>query len=431
MVGHRSPGTRPPVLLTRPDYYGPLAAARLFGAHGIPVTTADPHLISPTSWSRHVARRVRCPRAEWDPGLVDWLLDFGQRHPGHVLYPTSDGLAWLLSAHAEKLGRHYRLFSPPPAVMRRVLDKASLYGLARRVGIEVPRSWYPEDEEDLDAIGREARFPLLIKQRTQALSLTCSKGLTVAEASGLREAFVEFARANGHGEAITGQQPEACRPMLQEFRPEVDDGTLLVGGFVDRSGRLLAARASAKILQKPRRLGIALCLEEAPLDHSVAESLEALCREAGYHGVIQVEFIRAGDRLLLIDFNPRFYHYMAFENARGMPLPLFAYLAALGDEAALADLTGAARETAAPGGRTFTDRLALEVMVRGQRLTGKMSAEEARRWRSWYRQHRASMVDLVLDRDDLRPVVVDVAQRVGHWALDPRAIVGRMLFNRV
>jgi predicted ATP-grasp superfamily ATP-dependent carboligase len=361
---------------------------------------------------------------------VDRLLEFGQRHPGHVLYPTSDGFAWIFSTHADELGRHYRLFSPPATVMRRILDKASLYGLARRVGIEVPRSWYPEDGGSLDAIAREARFPLLIKQRTQALSLTCSKGMRVTEASELRETFLGFERANAHGELIARKQPEACRPMVQELHPEVDDGTVLVGGFVDRAGRLLAARASAKILQKPRRLGIALCLEEAPLDESLAENLAALCREAGYYGVFQVELVRAGDRLLLIDFNPRLYHYMAFEIARGMPLPLFAYLAAQGDEAALADLTEAARKTATPGGRTFTDRLALEVMLRGQRLTGKMSAEEVDRWRGWYRRHRESMVDLVLDRDDVRPVLVDVALRASHWARDPRAIVGRMLFNR-
>jgi D-aspartate ligase len=419
----------PPVLLTRPDYYGTLAATRLFGDHGIPVTTADAHRLAPAAWSRHVTRRVRCPPAESTPELVAWLLAFGERHPGHVLYPTSDGLAWLFSAHAEELGRHFHLYSPPPAVMERVLDKASLYALCARVGIEVPRSWYPADTEELAAIAREASFPLLIKQRTQALSLTCSKGLTVADARHLPEAFAAFARANGHGDAIVRRQPEACRPMLQEYCPEVDDGTLLVGGFVDRSGRLLAARASAKILQKPRRLGIALCLEEACLEPSVAAGLEALCREAGYYGVFQVELIRVGGRFLLIDFNPRLYHYMVFEIARGMPLPLFAYRAAIGDEAGLAELGAAARESASPGGRTFADRLALEVMLRGQRITGRMSAGEARRWRRWYEEHRASMVDLTLDPDDPRPAYFDVAQRLGHWMRHPWAVVGRMLFN--
>lgn len=429
MVGQSSAVPRPPVLLTRPDYYGTLAAARLFGAHGIPVTTADPHRLAPASWSRHVTRRVRCPPAESALELRDWLLEFGERHPGHVLYPTSDGLAWLFSVHADELGRHFRLYSPPAPVMERVLDKASIYELCARVGIEVPQSWYPQTAEDLDVIAREARFPLLIKQRTQALSLTCSKGLTVAEPSQLHEAFGAFERANRHGDAIVRRQPEACRPMLQEFRPEVLGGTLLVGGFVDRAGKLLAARASSKVLQKPRRLGIALCLEEAPLDDCVAEQLEALCRAAGYFGVFQVEFLRVEDRFLLIDFNPRLYHYMVYEIARGMPLPLFAYCAAIGDEAGLERLAEAARAAAPPTGRTFTDRLALEVMLRGQRLTGRMSSEEAARWRRWYTEHRASMVDLSLDKDDAWPVFFDLVQRLGHWGRHPWNTVRRMLFN--
>lgn len=429
MVAQRSTAPRPPVLLTRPDYYGTLAAARLFGAHGIPVATADPHRLAPASWSRHVKRRVRCPPAEFAPELRDWLLEFGERYPGHVLYPTSDGLAWLISIHADELARHFRLYSPPAPVMERVLDKASLYELCSRVGIEVPQSWYPQTTEDLAAVARGARFPLLIKQRTQALSLTFSKGLTVTDASRLPEAFDGFERANRHGDAIVRRQPEACRPMLQEYRPEVPGGTVLVGGFVDQAGNLLAARASAKILQKPRRLGIALCLEEAPLDDCVARKLEALCRAAGYYGVFQVEFVRVDDRFLLIDFNPRLYHYMVFEIARGMPLPLFAYHAAIGDEATLAELGRAARVSAAPAGRTFTDRLALEVMLRGQRLTGRMSSEEAARWRRWHAEHRASMIDLSLDRDDPWPVFFDLLQRLSHWGRHPLSSVRRMLFN--
>jgi hypothetical protein len=52
-----------------------------------------------------------------------------------------------------------------------------------------------------------------------------------------------------------------------------------------------------------------------------------------------LEFIRAGGKQLLIDFNPRFYSQMGFDIARGSPLPLLVYEAACGHEAQLAEVS--------------------------------------------------------------------------------------------
>jgi predicted ATP-grasp superfamily ATP-dependent carboligase len=424
-------GGRPPVLLTKPDFCGTLAAARLLGDQGLAVTVAASESGAAAQWSRRVVRRLRCPPLHATEQFVSWLLDFGAKEPGHVLYPTSDDLAWLIAVHSEALGRNFRLYSPAADTIARLLDKKVLRDLCAGAGIPAPKSWFPENRGDLEQVAKEARFPLLIKPRTQILQMKPTKGTVVRSAADLAAAFAQFDAAYRHEVAVELRLPAACLPMVQEYRDEVHEETLLVAGFVDKDGSLLAARASRKILQQPRRLGIALCLEEAELDPDLGRRLAAMCKEAGFFGVFHVEFIPTSEGLFLIDFNPRYYHHMAFEAARGMPLALFAYHAACGDEAALAELTRAADAMARPAGRAFTHRFELAVMVLGQWLTGRMSSADVGRWRRWYAAHRAKMTDAAAENDDRLPELVDIGSHLLQMLRHPRAFVRKILLNSV
>src|SRR3954467_2948811 len=106
MMTPRFPGERP-VLLPIASYHGTLAAVRSLGAAGGHVTLAETSRLVPAVWSRFAARRVSSPDPEDAPKFIDWLLDFGAREPGHVLYPTSDDIAWLYAVHREQLAKHF------------------------------------------------------------------------------------------------------------------------------------------------------------------------------------------------------------------------------------------------------------------------------------------------------------------------------------
>jgi len=421
---------RPPVLLTSADYCGTLAAARLLGRLGFPVTMAAASRSGPASWSRHVVRRVRCPPLSPPEDFVRWLADFGKQNPGHLYYPTSDDLAWVTAAHLAELSPHFLLLTPPLASLERLLDKASLHALCAEAGIDAPRAWFPRQHADLERVAAEATYPVLIKQRTQVLSSSHSKGVLAHTPAELLQQFEAFARQNPHDPAVARSRREASLPMVQVFHPEVAEGTLLVAGFADRDGTVLAARAGLKLLQRPRRMGIALCMEEAVLDPALTAALGRLCAAAGYFGVFHVEFILSQGRLLLIDFNPRYYHHMSFEIARGLPLPLFVVAAALGDRAALDRLAVEAMLSAEPRGRVFSHWLDLRVMVMGQRLCGAMTPVEAARWQRWSEEHRGLTIDAVWDDTDRLPTLFDVTARLHDWLRHPRSFVRRTLLNR-
>ena len=406
---------RPPALLLNPNYYGTLAAVRCLGRRDIPVVVAGPERFAFSSWSRFAGRRLVAPSPDDPEHLLEWLVRFGEAEPGHVLYPTSDDVAWLVAAHRDRLEPHFRLFQPPSSVLRSLLDKRALHDLCSAVGLLTPHTFFPRSDADLREIAKSARFPLLIKPITQVGFRTHAKGEGLTDASRLVERYYAFRAINEVRPVPGGMVQDSAWPMLQQMHAEARTAIYTLAGFVTRDGRVKAL-ASRKVLQRPRTLGIGLGFEAAALDATLLEGVAALCRAAGYFGAFEVEFIETAGGMLLIDFNPRFYSQMEFEVCRGLPLPLIAYEAALGRDDAFN-----ANGLPSPGRSVYSHGLLFELLVRGQLVTGRMSVHEGRRWRTWRREHRGDAVDAVSDEDDPLPRLFDTLRIVRQMATQPRS----------
>ena len=419
----------PPILLAAADYHGTLAAARALGRAGVPVEIAESRWLVAGRWSRYVSVHRDAPGLDEPAAFMRGLLALGERQPGRVLYASSDETAFLYALHRDQLARHFRLYQPPVETMYALLNKHRLRAEAAAVGIDTPQTWLPGEDGDLSHLPDEVRFPVLIKPQTQILYFPHPKGAVVPDHASLPQAYAAFAARARHCEALLQYDPEARRPLLQAFFPHAADGIYNLAGFIDESGELFAVRASRKVLQRPRRLGVGICFESAALDGDIAGRIAALCRRVGYHGVFEVEFVEEGDRLLLLDFNPRFYGEMAFELARGLPLAQIAYLAALGRRDELRRAMENARAAEDGPARMYVNRFQLEVQLRAQRLAGRISRDEARGWRERLRTTNGEVVDAVLDRDDWRPAVVEVASHLYSYARHPRAFLHQVVLD--
>ena len=418
------------MLLTEPGSYGTLAAARELGRRGIQVATASASAGVPTARSRYVARHWRSPPLADVNGQVEWLEQYGRDHPGTVLYPTSDSFAWLQSAFASRISPHFLTYAPDVAAIEAVLDKRRLHEACRLVGIQTPTTYFAESEAEVLAAARQAPFPLLLKQRTQIFSKTGTKGALVKRPEDLLLQYQRFVASHTHAPALQARMPYASWPLMQEFRANARHGSYLISGFVNSSHTEIAAKAAVKVLQYPRTLGIALCMEQAPLDPHLTERILGLCRLTGYFGVFQIEFLTDGEHKLLIDFNPRYYHYLAFDIARGLLLPWYAQLGACGEEDALSRALAQARTVPDAARLAFASRLQFNEMLWAQRLTGTMSGNDVRRWRSWRRKNRDCIVDALADPVDRSP---EAAAAVTNWwrhLRHPRAFIRKIALDR-
>jgi predicted ATP-grasp superfamily ATP-dependent carboligase len=396
--------------MTTAGFYGTLAATRALGRRGIPVAIADSESLSVTTASRYVASRHVCPNLR-DDRFVDWLVEFGKRsRKRHVLLPSCDDSAWLFARHKDLLAEYFHLVPSPMEATYTLLNKRRLADACTAVGLPVPAARAVTSESDILQIALHASFPLLIKPVTQALFMSREKGEVVEHRSQFPERYRAFAR-HEYARSVRAHDPDVRWPLVQEFMPDAAEGIYTLTGYLDPRTGIRAVRASTKVLQA-RKLGVGVCFEEAAVDDELVEGVCRLFEHIRYAGIFELEFIRAGDRFLLIDANPRFYGEMEFEIARGMPLPLFAYHQALGDEAALRVL---AKEAALPqpsSPRAHTHRVSFELLLWTQRMSGALSARQASVWREWVTRSGTNVSDSTMDQRDWKPLVVDTARIV-------------------
>ena len=418
----------PPILLPMAAYHGTLAAVRCLGAVGIRVTLAESDLLVPAVWSRFVWRRVSSPRPEDPQRFIGWLLDFGAREPGYVLYPTSDDVAFLYARYREELARFFVLRHSNIDSIYALLNKTRLRVLAEAVGLSMPRTWVPHDESVFAQVEAEAHFPVVIKPQTQALLHPHVKGVVAGKPADLRRTYAEFAATTAYAPIVLAHDPAVSIAAVQEYVPAGSEDVYGISGFIDESGELFAARASRKVLQQPRRLGVGLSFEEADLLPELVEKVFALCRRAGYHGVFEAEFIASDGVYLLIDFNPRFYGQMAFDIARGLPQPLLAYDHALGRCERLKERIHAARASAAPQGLVYCRGFEFKLLLLLRRLWRTMPPEEADRWWTWLRTHQTSLVDAVSDAGDRLPGWFEVLHHIAGFLRHPRSFIRNLIW---
>jgi predicted ATP-grasp superfamily ATP-dependent carboligase len=410
-----------PVLLTFAGYSGTLAAVRCLGRLGIPITVADPQTLVPAKWSRYVTAREKCPPIQRQEAFLHWILEFGEKNPGHVLYPTSDDMAWFVAQHREILSKYFRLYSPSIQSIRSLLDKRELYAVCRRLNIPIPETHCPTNATELLSIADAVEYPVLLKVTTQAFLPFGDKGTIVRSRGELVHEYQDCARRLCYPVSLLCDDPKIGWPMVQRYYDDAATGTYGLSGFVDQNRTLADFRASRKVLQYPRTLGIGVCFEEAEVVPELRDRVLAICQATDYWGVFEAEFIEEDGDFLLADFNPRYYSQMWFDVSRGMSLPEYAYLGAMGHRGRLERAVRRSQDVAGiVAGRVIVNRFMLRLMLLAKRLSRAMSAKEAAMWRAWYRQRAGEACDFTAFSGDRVPGYVDALNRSLNYLRHPR-----------
>jgi predicted ATP-grasp superfamily ATP-dependent carboligase len=419
----------PKALLADATWNGTLAALRDLHAHGVAVTIGSDTWLAPARWSRHVSRTVSCPRTKDAPAFLDWLLRFGAEEPGHFLYPTSDEVAWLVASHRDELARYYQLYSPPIQSLVRLLDKARLVEDAKAAGLDVPETVVPRNAADAERCGRMLGFPLFVKPRAQVFRLEFGKGGRVNNTSELLSAWCSPLDCTTYAAEVVQHVPDIHLLMLQSWISG-SERIYTVDGFVDEAGKLAASLACVKLLQLPRGSGAGIIFEHAEIDPVIDEGLRRLFSNTGFYGVFDAEFLEVGDRKLLIDINPRYYSHMAFESERGLHLPWLTYLAGTGDRETLKMEIAKSKtvsRSASMSRRAYLHPLRANLLLRVQRLTGKMSTEDEDRWRRRIEAYGDSVTNPVWTTDDPAPALAEMASELYALVRHPRSYVRGLL----
>ena len=289
-----------------------LGIARSLGQHGIPVCLIDDEL-SIARASRFVRDAIRVPDLRTEQALLDALaLAHGRLGlSGWVLYPTREENIAGIAANREALQREFRVPTPELASIRHAWDKRDVYGLAERLSIPVPRTWFPRSEEDLAAI--EVDDPVVLKPaiKEHFFYATHAKAWRADTAA---ELLAVFRRA-------TEIMP-ASEVIVQEMIPGGGEHQYAYCAFF-RQGRPVASMTVRRRRQHPSDFGVASTFVETI---SLPELAEPSCRflaAIDYYGLVELEYKRdpRDGVCKLLDVNARTWGYHSVGGPAGVDFP--------------------------------------------------------------------------------------------------------------
>jgi D-aspartate ligase len=399
------------VLLASASSGGTIAAVRHLGAAGFDVGVVSSHRLGAAAWSHHTARSYWAPPESDSQAFLTRLLAIGADEPGQILLPTSDETAWLYALNSAELGQYFRLVQPSTPVLQKILDKKLFAEAVIAAGLAVLPCWDPQNIDDVTRLAPTLPYPILIKPRTHVHRLRNDKGIVVHSANNLINQYQRFIDRERVRAADSHLLRDANLPILQQFVRVGSEGVHSVTGFIDRTGELFVTRAATKVFQRSQPVGVGVCFESRPPSPPLSDAVRRLCRELGYFGIFEVEFLWFDGGWAAIDFNPRLFSQVGLDIRRGMPLPLLTCLDVGGELGALREAISNA-QTEQDDRTVFFDRFTLRAILLARSMTARISHEESSFWRNWIKRHAANAVDFSADKSDRLPELIHMLSEI-------------------
>jgi predicted ATP-grasp superfamily ATP-dependent carboligase len=315
-----TPGSRVPVLIFG-AHLAALGVLRVLAGHGVECYVADEtsNIIVRSRWYRPTEQMlVESPDSAALAAFLESLSI-----PRAVLIACSDQWALAVAGLPANLRERFPASIASREAIEQLVDKDRFRALVERLDIPRPRTILISEPEDLDRVTDAELATGFLKPTESHVHNRRfgTKGFFV----GTREEAVrrvELARGAG----ITF--------MLQDWIPGGLGNTIIIDGFVDRSGSIVAMGARRRVRMQPPKIANTCLDVTIPLAEveEALPALRALLADVGYRGIFMAEFKR-DDRdggYKIIEVNTRPFWLISHVVRAGLDLPWMSYLDAQG-----------------------------------------------------------------------------------------------------
>jgi D-aspartate ligase len=294
-----------------------LGVARSLGREGIQVTGVDFKHDAPGLKSRYCRCLVTPHPHEQPERLLEILMGEGRklRQKG-ILYPTSDAYVLFVSRFRKELSQSFLFAIPPEDVLEGIINKRRQYELAERIGIQYPRTFYPESLGDVEAIKQTIKYPAFIKPYYSHVwqATFKNKGFQVASPEQLVERYME----------VFGRKLQA---MAQEIIKGPNTNHVKVCAYLSENHEPFAMFVTKKIRQYPTDFGVGTCMESLH-NQPLADMALRFFRGTSYRGTGSIEFKKdeCDGEFKMIELNARLWQQNIQATYAGVNFPLIQYL---------------------------------------------------------------------------------------------------------
>ena len=307
-------------VVTGGDFQG-LGVIRSLGRKGIPVHVID-HEFSIGRFSRYSQKFSYAPHPAQEDEFLHFLIEYAKKHELNkwVLYANDDLAVRILSKHKKKLEEIYLIPTPDWEVIKYVYNKKNTYQLAESLGIPTPKTYYPENVNDLKNL--DIDFPIIIKPT-------------------IRDNFFEKLRKK----AFLVQNREHLILTYEKICEVIDPSELLIQEFIPvgpkhlysfcpffKDGEVLTSIMARRSRQHPMDFGQATTFAETVHLPELKVMGEKILRNINYYGLAEVEFMydTRDMKYKFLEINARVWGWHTLAQCAGIDLPYLLFQDVIG-----------------------------------------------------------------------------------------------------
>jgi predicted ATP-grasp superfamily ATP-dependent carboligase len=374
------------------DFQG-LEIVRSLGRRGIPVCIIDDEY-SVGRFSRYASCFVKAPTLRDERKTTDFLIETARQKnwAGWVLYPTRDELVATISRHKSELEQYFRIPTPDWNVIQWAWNKWNTHCLATKLGIPAPKTWCPQNLEELESIDTE--FPLCVKPAVKENFFYATKA-KAWRANNREELKALFQRASNIVASNEVTSVGSSQILIQEIIPGGGESQFSSCIFI-KDGNSIASMEAQRCRQHPPEFGRAATFVQTIDLPEIKEMSLRFLQGMNYYGLSEIEFKRdpRDGKYKILDVNARTWGFHSLGPAAGVD---FAYLL-------FADQVGSAIESTRGRAGVGWMRMVTDLPTSALGLLkGRLSL------RTYLRSLKDTRVESVFSSDDLWPSFMELA----------------------
>ncbi len=229
-----------------------------------------------------------------------------------LIFPTNDSLVGFLADNYDELSSKYVLSISEKNITDLAFNKRNTYQTAKKAGLPIPESFYPDSIEELQEIEHKLSFPVIIKP---ALMYNFYKK------AGKKVFFCKNKEDLYHNYQEALKIIPANEVIIQEM---LDGGAKNLYSFASyaKNGEVKGSFVANRIRQKPMDFGVATTFAITVISERIDELAKKMLKEINYTGVSEVEFMYDSkiNDFKLIEINPRTWKWHTMSNKVGINL---------------------------------------------------------------------------------------------------------------
>ena len=286
-----------------------LGISRIAKRLGHKVTLYNQSAISVARFSNTLDKFIRFKDLDH---LLKLLMDRDLNGKEVLVFPTNDLLVGSLSDNFEKLSTKYKLSISEKKITDLAFNKRNTYEAAKKAGLPIPESFYPNSLDELEKIEGQLTYPVILKPAVM-YHFYKKAGKKVFRCGNKEELFNNYKKAIEiipKNEVIIQEMLSGGAEKLYSFASYASKGEVK-GSFI-----------ANRIRQKPMDFGVATTFAITVLSERIDDLALKFLKSLNYTGVSEVEFMfdeKTSD-YKLIEINPRTWKWHTMSNKVGINL---------------------------------------------------------------------------------------------------------------